>query len=170
MDANNVFVYFIGCIFLYSLYKKHNAFESFINGVKKGILTFFDIFPTMVAMFCVVSLLKESHLLIDICLIISRYIKHIPSSIWPLVIFRPISGSASLALYIDLLKSHGPDTLVGVLASVIQSSTDTTIYVISLYFGCIGVQNSKNALFIGIITDMVGISIAILLVLLFYSW
>ena len=169
MGINSYFVYFIGLILIYSLYKKHNAFESFINGVKKGIATFMDIYPTMLAMLLVVSLLKESHFLLDMCSIISLLIEKIPSSIWPLIVFRPISGSASLAIYIDLLKTYGPDSLIGLLASVIQSSTDTTLYVITLYFGYIGVKNSKNALFIGLITDVVGISVAILLVLFYYS-
>ena len=170
MGINSYFVYFVGIIFLYSLYKKHNAFESFIVGVKKGISSFLDIYPTMVAMLLIVSLLKESHFLLDMCSIISLFVDKIPSSIWPLVVFRPISGSASLAICIDILQTYGPDSLIGILASVIQSSTDTTVYVITLYFGYIGVKNSKNALLIGLITDVVGISVAILLVLLFYSW
>ena len=128
-----------------------------------------DMYPVMVAMFLAIQFLKQSELLMDCSHLMYRHIQMIPASIWPLIVFRPISGSASLALMIDIFKVYGPDSLEGILASVIQSSTDTTLYVLTLYFGSIQIKNTKNALFIGLFADVVGISIAILLVLLFFS-
>ena len=167
--ANKLLIGFVFVIFLYSSYHKQDAYQSFITGVKKGLIVFMEIYPVMVAMLFAVTLLKESHLLIDMSNIIKSIIPNVPSSIWPIVLFRPISGSASLTMVMDIFHTFGPDSLEGVLASVIQSSTDTTLYVLTLYFGSIQVKNMKNALFIGIIVDVIGMCLAILLVLFFYT-
>ena len=152
-----------------ALYKRVNAYQAFIGGVKDGLSLFFDIFPALMAMMCAISLLRESGLMEMLSSGIASILHVIPSQIWPMVIFRPISGSASLAVLVDVFKTCGVDSLAGNMASIIQGSTDTTVYVITLYFSSVGIKKIKNALSIGLIADFAGISMAILLTLLFLS-
>ena len=86
-----------------------------------------------------------------------------------MVFFRPISGSASLAVLVDIFQNVGVDSLAGQMASIIQGSTDTTLYVITLYFSSVGIKKIKNALSIGLIADAAGIGMAVLLALVFLS-
>ena len=130
---------------------------------------FLDIYPALLAMMLAISLLRESGLMDLLCGFIARYIKILPASIWPMVFFRPISGSASLAVLVDIFQNVGVDSLAGQMASIIQGSTDTTLYVITLYFSSVGIKKIKNALSIGLIADAAGIGMAVLLTLVFLS-
>lgn len=152
-----------------ALYKRVNAYQAFITGVKDGLSLFFDIFPALLAMMCAISLLRESGLMELLSSTIASIIHVIPAQIWPMVFFRPISGSASLAVLVDIFNTCGVDSLAGNMASIIQGSTDTTVYVITLYFSSVGIKKIKNALSIGLIADIAGISMAIVLTLLFLS-
>ena len=88
----------------------------------------------------------------------------------PQVILKPISGSSSLIVMNELLKTHGPDSYIGQISSVIQGSTDTTIYILSLYFASVGIRKTKYALKVGLIADLLTVIIAIITVnLLFYN-
>lgn len=156
-------------IVIIALYKRINAYQSFITGVKEGLSLFFDIFPALLAMLFSITLLRESGLMELLCNGIARFIHNIPSQIWPMVLFRPISGSASMAILLDIFKTSGVDSFAGIMASIIQGSTDTTVYVITLYFSSVGIKKIKNALSIGLIADVAGISMAILLTILFFS-
>lgn len=130
---------------------------------------FLDVYPALLAMMLAISLLRESGLMDLLCGFIARYIQVLPASIWPMVFFRPISGSASLAVLVDIFQNVGVDSLAGQMASIIQGSTDTTLYVITLYFSSVGIKKIKNALSIGLIADAAGIGMAVLLALVFLS-
>ena len=86
-----------------------------------------------------------------------------------MAIMRPISGTASLAILSDIFKQFGPDSFLGRLASIIQGSTDTTFYVITLYFGVIGIKKIRYALWAGLFADLVGILFSLFLVGLLFS-
>ena len=86
-----------------------------------------------------------------------------------MMLFRPFSGTASLAIMIDIFKTLGVDSFSGIMASIIQGSTDTTLYVITLYFGSVGVKKIRNSMFIGLISDLAGIAMAIFLTITFFS-
>lgn len=161
-----IIVLLIICI---ALYQRVNAYHAFTQGVKDGCSLFFDIFPALLAMLFAITLLRESGLMDRLCEWISYFIHVIPSAIWPMVVFRPISGSASMAILLDIFKTSGVDSIAGIMASIIQGSTDTTVYVITLYFSSVGVKKIKNALSIGLIADAAGIFMAILLTLLFFT-
>ena len=167
--ASSVLPFLVVMICLYSLYHKQNAYQSFMDGVKQGLHIFMEIYPSMLSMLFAITLLRESGFLTDISYLLSKWISGLPASIWPLILFRPISGSASLAILIDLFKTYGADSFEGILASVIQGSTDTTLYVLTLYFGSIQITHTKNALWIGLLADVAGITMAILLVLFFLT-
>lgn len=92
----------------------------------------------------------------------------IPSEVVPLALIRPVSGNAALALMADLIKTYGPDSLIGRMASVIQGSTDTTLYVVTVYFGAVGIRKMGDALKVGLLADLFGIIIAIFMVLLLF--
>ena len=115
-----------------------------------------------------INLLRASGILDLLSKLFSNVI-NINSSLWTMILFRPFSGTASTAIMIDIFKNIGVDSFEGIMASIIQGSTDTTLYVITLYFGTIGVKKIKNSMFIGLISDIVGISVAVVLTFIFFS-
>ena len=92
-----------------------------------------------------------------------------PKELLTLSILKPISGSSSLIVYNDILKVHGPDSFIGRVASVIHGSTDTTIYIISLYFSSIGVKKIKYSLIVGFLSDIICIVIAIITISIIFK-
>ena len=152
-----------------ALLRRINAYHSFTEGVKDGMKLFLDIYPALLAMMCAIALLRQSGLMDMLCSALAAHIANIPKEIWPMVIFRPISGSASLAVLVDIFQVCGVDSLAGNMASIIQGSTDTTVYVITLYFSSVGIRRIKNALAIGLLADVAGISMAILLALYVFA-
>lgn len=156
-------------IAIVALCKRVDAYNVFMDGVKDGLGLFGSVYPALLAMMCAISLLRESGLMELLSQSIANVITGIPAEIWPMVFFRPISGSASLAVLIDIFKVCGVDSLAGIMASIIQGSTDTTVYVITLYFSSVGIKKIGNSLAIGLLADVAGISMAILLTLLFFA-
>ncbi len=130
---------------------------------------FTDIFPSLLAMMLAVSLLRQTGLFDVLGSFLQPVFKGIPSSIFPLAMFRPISGGASMAIMIDIFKTLGVDSLAGKMAGVLQGSTDTTFYVISLYFSSVGITKVRNAIGIGLFADFVGISVGIILTCIFMT-
>ena len=168
-------MYFVipGIVFLivfYGFYKKIDVYEAFISGVKEGLAMALKIFPTMFAMVISIDVLIKSNalnalitLIEPICLRLS-----VPKEILPLAFIRPISWSTSLVLMSDLLKTYGPDSFIGRVASLIQGSTDTTIYIIGLYFSSIGIKKIKYSLIVGLLADLFAIILSILVVSYFF--
>lgn len=156
-------------IVLCALWKRVNAYQAFVDGAKEGVSLFLSIYPALLAMMCAITLLRESGLMTLLSQAVARLIPTLPADIFPMIFFRPISGSASLAVLIDIFKNSGVDSLAGIMASIIQGSTDTTVYVITLYFSTVGIKKIKNSLSIGLLADVAGIGMAIFLTLLFFS-
>ena len=169
MVTNLILPLFIFLILVVSLIKKIDSYSAFLKGVKEGFLLFNYVFGSMLSMMFAINLLRMSGLLDFIANIFASSILKIEPSLWAMMLFRPFSGTASLAIMIDIFKYLGVDSFSGIMASIIQGSTDTTLYVITLYFGCVGVKKIKNSMAIGLISDIVGISMAILLTFLFFS-
>lgn len=162
------FVVFI--IVFYGAYKKIDVYNSFITGSKESFDMIMHLFPTMLAMVFAVNIFIKSGLLQDITKFINPFlhILNIPSEIIPMALIRPISGSSSLAILNNILENYGPDSFVGRLASVMQGSTDTTFYVLTLYFGSIGIKKIKYALWAGLFADFIGIISSIVIVHLLF--
>lgn len=156
-------------IFAIALIKRVPAYSVFLAGVKDGLGLFLDIYPALLAMMCAIALMRESGLMELFSSLFLRLSTSIPQEIWPMVLFRPISGSASLAVLIDIFQNCGVDSLAGQMASIIQGSTDTTVYVITLYFSSVGIKKIRNSLSIGLIADLAGIGLAIILSLYFFG-
>ena len=155
-------------IIIYSFIKKNNAYNSFLKGTKEGLNLFSEVFPSVLGMLLCVTLLSACGLIEDIKLLLSKILPGLVEfiEVIPMVLFRPISGSASIAV-LDQICSGGPDSFACKMASTIQGSTDTTIYVLSLYFTTVGISKWKHALKVGLLADVIGIGVGILLSLIF---
>lgn len=129
-----------------------------------------SLFPTYIAMILAVNLFINSNVLDYIFSFLKPLFEsiNVPIDILPLAIIRPISGSASLAYLNNIFKIYGPDSFIGLLSSVIQGCTDTTMYVLTLYFGSIGVKKIRYSLFAGLCADLIGIIISIIVVKIFF--
>ena len=152
---------------LYGIIKKVDIYDKFIEGSKESFDVIFNIFPSMLAMIFGVNIFLKSGI-IDYIFNILKFIDFIPSEIFPMMILRPISGSASLATLNNIFKTYGPDSVSGLISSVIQGSTDTTFYVLTLYFGSVGIKKIRYSLFAGLFADLIGIISAIIVVKIFF--
>lgn len=156
---------------LYAAYRKVPVYESFVDGAKDGFDTAIRIIPHLVGMMVAISVFRASGAmdlfigwLKPICLKIG-----IPSEVLPLALLRPITGAGSLAFTTDLISQFGPDSLIGRIASTIQGSTDTTLYVLTVYFGAIGIRKAGYALKVGLISDAVGFFASVIICYLVFA-
>lgn len=158
-------------IIIYGFIKKINIYDTFIEGVKESFSMIFSLFPTFIAMILAINLFVNSGVLDYILSLINPLFNaiNVPGEIFPLAIIRPISGSASLAYLNNIFATYGPDSFIGLLSSVIQGCTDTTLYVISLYFGSIGIKKIRYSLFAGLCADLIGIIASIVIVNILFS-
>lgn len=158
-------------IVIYAFIKKVNIYESFVKGAKEGVEMTFKLFPYILAMIFGINLLIKSNAIGDLLKLFEPFFSllRVPLEIIPMSIIRPISGNATLALMNDIFADHGPDSFLGRLASVIQGSTDTTIYIITLYFGAVGVKKIKYAMWVGLIADLIGIIASIIVVSMIFG-
>lgn len=156
-------------IVFYGVFKKVNIYDSFLEGAKEGLVTSFNIFPSIVAMIFAINIFLDSNFL-NVVMHFFKPIfgKNIPVEIIPMALLRPISGTGSLAIMNDIFKTFGPDHFIGRLASVLQGCTDTTVYVIALYFSSVKITKIKYSLWVGLFADLVGIITAIILTNLFF--
>ena len=152
-------------IVIYGLIEKNKVFDTFVDGAKDGIEIVFNIFPTLIGLFVAIGALRSSGVLDVIINFISPLTNFlgIPSEIMPLAIIRPISGSASTALATDIMKTFGVDSKIGLIASTIMGSTETTLYTIAVYTACVGIKNIRFVLIASLIADFVGILFSVML-------
>lgn len=162
---------FVFLIIFYGVKKKVNVYDTFLTGAKEGLIMVFHIAPTIIAMVFAVNIFLDSHFL-EGALSFMRPIfelSKVPIDILPMAILRPISGTASLAIMNDIFISFGPDSFVGRLASTLQGCTDTTIYVLALYFGSIKVTKTRYSLPVGLFADVCGIIAAFIITSIFFG-
>lgn len=156
---------FVIIVVFYGFKKKVNVYDSFLEGAKEGLMITFNIFPSIVAMVFAINIFLDSNFVSSFLGVFRGFFEfcHIPMDIMPMALLRPISGTASLAIMNDIFISYGPDSYIGRLASVLQGCTDTTIYVLALYFSSIGVKKVRYSLGVGLFADLVGITVAFLI-------
>lgn len=145
-------------IIVYGLLEKNKVYDTFVEGAKEGIEIVFNIFPTLIGIFVAVGALRSSGILDLIIKFISPITNffNIPSEIMPLALVRPISGSASMAVATDIMTTFGVDSKIGLIASTIMGSTETTLYTIAIYTSCVGVKKIRFVLVAALIADFVG--------------
>ena len=129
-----------------------------------------SLFPTFIAMILAINLFINSGFLDFILSLLKPLFDliKVPVEILPIAIVRPLSGSASLAYLNNIFQAHGPDSFIGLLSSVMQGCTDTTFYIITLYFGSIGIKKIRYSLFAGLCADLIGITASIIIVNLLF--
>lgn len=156
---------------LYGYLKGVNVYEAFVEGASEGVQMAVRIFPYLVAIFLALSLFRASGALAATIHFLDPVLRPlgVPGEVIPLVIVRPLSGNAALGILTDLLKHHGPDSTVGRLASIMQGSTDTTLYILTLYFGSVGIRKSRYALYVGLLGDLVGAIFAVVMTTVFFG-
>ena len=167
---NYIIPLFVLFIIIYG-FRKINIYSSFIDGVKESFSMVKSLFPTMLAMILGVNIFINSGLLkFLICFFggIFKFI-NIPLDVLPIALIRPISGSASLAVLNSIYEVNGPDSLIGYMASIMQGSTDTTFYILTLYFGSVGIKKIRHALFSGLCADLIGIIASIIITKVIFS-
>ena len=156
-----MFTYYILPIFLVILLVigiKKNSYESFIEGAKKGVSIALDAFPYLLAMIFATKLLNSSMILVYI---LKRY--DIPHLLFLEGIFRPMSNNASLSMLIEIFNLYGVDSKMGIAASVLQGATETSFYVITIYYGCVGIKKYPYSLVMAIISDILIFALSLML-------
>lgn len=156
---------------LYAAYKKIPVYETFTEGAKDGFDTAIRIIPHLVGMMVAISVFRASGAMDLLIGLVQPLLDKVgvPGEVLPLGILRPITGAGSLAYTTDLIKQYGPDSMIGRIASTIQGSTDTTFYVLTVYFGAVGIRNSRYALKVGLMSDLVGFIAAIAVCFLIFG-
>lgn len=156
---------------IFGLFKKINLYENFIEGAKEGFNIAIKIIPFLVAMLMAIGIFRASGAM-DIFMIILRPITNLisfPAEALPMALMRPLSGSGSLGIMTENLSVFGPDSYLGVLVSTIYGSTETTFYVLAVYFGSVNIKNSRFALAAGLLADAAGILGALFIVKMLFS-
>lgn len=143
---------------LIGLIRRVKVYEVFVEGAAEGFKTAIRIMPFLVAMMVAVNIFRASGAM-QVCISTLQPMLNyvgVPGDLIPLAIMRPLSGTGSLGLVTEILDTYGPDSMVGRIASTVLGSTDTTFYILTVYFGAIGIRNPRYSLFVGLIGDVVG--------------
>jgi spore maturation protein B len=158
-------------ILLTAFWKRVPVYEVFIEGAKGGFQTAVDLIPHLVAMMVAVTVFRESgamDLLVRLIAPVGHWLG-IPEEVMPLALIRSISGSGSLAITTDIIDTYGPDSFLGRLASTMYGSSDTTLFVLAVYFGAVGIRNSRYALKVGLLADFVAVIASVFIVRLVFA-
>lgn len=157
-------------IIFYGFKKKLNIYDEFLEGAKEGLVTSLKVAPNLFAMIFAINILIRSNIIQDAFIFLEPHLQsfQITSDIIPMAILRSISGTSTLAIMTNIFDIYGPDSLMGLLASTIQGSSDTTLYVIALYFGSVGITKNRYALGVGLFADFCAILASFILVYLLF--
>jgi len=161
-------VVFIG----FGVLKKVRVYEAFVEGAKEGFRIAVKIIPYLVAMLVAIGIFRAGGALRWLIYIIHPFTNLIgmPAAAVPMALMRPLSGSGSLGIMAEVISVHGPDSFIGILVSTFYGSTETTFYVLAVYFGAVNIKNIRHALAAGLIADTAGILAAVFIVrLLFFK-
>ena len=149
----------------YGVLEKNKVYDTFLNGAKEGLKIVIKLFPTLVGIFMAVGALRSSGILDVFIRLIEPVLRifSIPIEIMPLAILRPISGSASMVIAIDIMSKYGVDDKIGLISSTIMGCTETTLYTIAIYTSTVGIKNIRFVLIASLIADFVGILTSIII-------
>ena len=172
--SNGLILLIFILIILGAIYKKTAIFDDFIDGAKEGFTTAIKIIPYLVGLLVAISLLRNSGAFDFIMGAVKQIFAVLGGDTrivdaLPTALLKPFSGSGARAMMIDTLKVHGPDSFVGNLTSVFRGSADTTFYIIAVYFGAVGIKNTRYAVGTMLLADLAGIITAIAVSYLFFA-
>lgn len=142
--------------------RKISTYNCFVEGAEESFQTVLKIFPSMLAVVLAINLFKISGCMDMFIGLLSPLLEaiKIPGEVVPIGVMRSISGGGALAVLTDIFETHGPDSTVGLIASTIMASSDTTLYVLAIYTASIGISNTKFALAVGLLCDFVAFFVA----------
>ena len=172
--ANGLLLGFIAMVLLIASQRKVAVYDVFVEGAKQGFETAIRLIPFLLAMLVALALLRTSGILTSLvegvrwCVVQLGMRSEFVDAL-PVAIAKPFSGSASRAMLIDTMNTYGADSFVGRLASIMQGSTETTFYVLAVYFGAVGIRKTRYALSCGLFADFVGMSTAVCVAYWFYG-
>lgn len=152
----------VATILIYSLIKKTDIYSSFTLGAKDGLVTAFNIIPQLVGLLVAIKMFSASGAMDYVVKFLSPVARllHFPSEALPFALLRPVSGSGSLAMATELFSRYGTDSYVGRVISVMMGSTETTFYAISVYFGAVGIKNTRHTLTCALLADFVSMAVS----------
>lgn len=171
----NVFLFVIIIGFIVAgMRKKNNVYDAFVEGAKEGFTTAVRIIPYLVAILVAIGVFRASGCmdyliegianLVSLCGINSDFVGALPTAL-----MKPLSGSGARGLMVDAMNTYGADSFVGRLSCIFQGSTDTTFYILAVYFGSVGVVRTRHAVPCGLLADLAGVIAAILICYLFFN-
>ncbi|PJD91352.1 MAG: spore maturation protein [Legionella sp.] len=157
--SNMLFLLFVVGIPCYAALKKVNVFDAFIVGAKQGFETSVSIIPYLVAMLVAIGMLRASGFfnVLNHFLAPLLHFFGMPPEVLPLALIRPFSGSGSIGIMAELIHHYGGDSLIGKMAATMMGSTETTFYVIAVYFGSVGIRRTRHAIPVGLLADLAGV-------------
>ncbi|MEK0412803.1 MAG: hypothetical protein RL070_291 [Bacteroidota bacterium] len=174
VTGNMILLLLVVLIIIGGMLKKINVFDAFIDGAKGGFDVILKIIPYLVGMLVAIRVFRDSgalgYMVDGLSWVIG--LTGVDTSFTPalpVAIMKPFSGSGARGLMLDVMKSNGPDSFVGKLASTFQGSADTTFYIIALYFGSVGIKKVRYAIWAGVLADLLGVVAAILIGYVFFS-
>jgi spore maturation protein B len=153
-------------ILLFGVVKKVKLYEAFIEGAKEGFQVGVRIIPYLVAMLIAIGIFRTSGAMEILSSLVSPLTNLIgmPAETLPMALIRPLSGSGALGVMSEIMKAHGPDSLIGRMVAVMMGSGETTFYVLAVYFGSVGISRTRQAVPAGLIADGVSIVLSISIV------
>lgn len=166
----DLFIPFIVLFVIIYGVRRVNVYDSFVRGAKEGLPMIKSMFYPLLAMIFGVNIFIKS----GVTNYIFNFLKpllvliNMPKEVFPVAMMRPLSGSFGLAILNDIYKVYGADSYISHLASVIQGSSDTTIYIITLYFGTIGIKKIRYSLWLGLLVDLFMVIMSLIFVPLFF--
>lgn len=162
-----IIILFVG----YAAVKKVKIYESFVEGAKEGFNVAVRIIPFLVAMLVAIGIFRAGGAMDFLVAVLSPLTNLIgmPAEALPMALMRPLSGSGSLGIMAEIISVHGPDSFIGILVSTIMGSTETTFYVLALYFGSVNIKKTRHAVAAGILADIAGILGALFIVKLLFG-
>ena len=173
VTGNMILLLLVVLIIIGGILKKINVFDAFIDGAKGGFDVILKIIPYLVGMLVAIRVFRDSgalgYMVDGLSWVIGLTgVDTAFTPALPVAIMKPFSGSGARGLMLDVMKSNGPDSFVGKLASTFQGSADTTFYIIALYFGSVGIKKVRYAIWAGVLADLIGVVAAILIGYVFF--
>lgn len=168
---NLVPVFLAAVVVVFGLARRAPVFELFAEGVREGVKTLWQIAPTIIGLVFAVSLLKSSGAVDQLCKFFAPAASALgfPAEIIPMAMLRPVSGSGSSALLVQVFEQNGPDSFAGRVASVLAGSSETTFYATAMYFGGAKIKNIRHTLVAALAADFTALLMSIITVRLFFG-
>jgi len=173
VSANLLLFSIIILFILLAMIKQVNVYETFIEGAKDGFNVAIKIIPYLIAILVAIGVFRASGAMDMVVILVQKVLVffHIDADFTgalPTAFMKPLSGSGARGMMVDAMNTYGADSFAGRVASVVQGSTDTTFYIIAVYFGSVGIRNTRYAVTCGLIADFAGIAASILIAYLFF--